>query len=954
MATRTLNVQITCDSRGFARATRDIERDTGRLSKAFDRFGKSASGSADATEGLRLSVGAFGGSASRMLPVLAAATPAMVALGGAATAVAGSLTAAAAGAGALGTGLGASLAPVLVVGKQVTSRFEEIKKAYDAVQTAQREGTEAAKKNAEQALADLSKSERAFVDTMGRLQGLQERVLGGASDRIFTALSGAITRLVPVVETLERPFDRLGDAIARVIRKASQSLSGQEWKGALKAFIDSATGLVGPVSRIFGSIASIMRDVALASLPILRSGFRDLADWFAQLDETATRGAIRDVVRELVGHTKSWWNLTREVGELIFNIFNGGADAGKSLVDSLTEIVSQWNAFLSTDKGQREMRRFFRDAVKATEDLFVILGALAGAIFKVSDLIIRFNNGLQDADRWMARAQDTINRVADMLWDRLIKALGDAARWFGRLLGKIGEFVADAPKLGTAIIRGLVKALGGLGPSIKDAVISGVKSGIRAATGVVGDVIGALNPFGDGIGRLSKSIGDGVGQSFDIPGLGGRGGLMGADPDLAPIAGLGARFGSRVTSGLRVGATTLTGNQSYHATGDAVDMTPVRRAAVAIHNVFGSRLRELITPWPELGIKDGRPFRYSSAIQAQHSGSNAHIHAAFTGPFGDGIGQAASAARAGGFRGRDLVTAVAIAGPESRYRNNARLVTGREDSRGMWQINTYAHPWAAKLDLSNPNVAARAAFRVWREAGGFGPWTAFSSGSYRSYMDRARAAVGGLGGGRAAGGGGGGGGPAPEPRFGPNARMGIPGLLAQNEVFEAKARARDSLPMLIKALETERALKQRQLRKVRRRLRKRLPRDVRRQLLATEAQLIAEIKELGDEITEFGSDALLGGATTISRAEELEAGVDTSVVTDPGGGVTATGDDGSSALASIMAEVAANQRRLIALAEQQGPAVVGAVVAAVNGSIGGKVGLGFQGIRSSAGSVAGL
>lgn len=46
--------------------------------------------------------------------------------------------------------------------------------------------------------------------------------------------------------------------------------------------------------------------------------------------------------------------------------------------------------------------------------------------------------------------------------------------------------------------------------------------------------------------------------------------------------------------------------------------------------------------------------------------------------------------------------------------------------------------------------------------------------------------------------------------------------------------------------------------------------------------------------------------------------------------------------AALRDEVEANQRRIIQLTEAQGPAVMAAIVAAVNGSIGGRIGLGFQ------------
>ena len=246
-----------------------------------------------------------------------------------------------------------------------------------------------------------------------------------------------------------------------------------------------------------------------------------------------------------------------------------------------------------------------------------------------------------------------------------------------------------------------------------------------------------------------------------------------------------------------------------------------------------------------------------------------HVHLAYTGGRGDGIGQAAQAAKAAGFRGSDLVRAVAIAGPESSYRNSARLVTGAEDSRGMWQINTFAHPWAKSLNLGNPFVAAKAAYRVFRQAGGFGPWTAYSSGSYRSYVDDAQRAIAGMSGGGARGGGGGGGGGARKPlqqtqgyvprsspfsgmvegaRKGITGDLGHEGNLARIGVAKARAEAKDNLPSLIKALVAERNEKRKRLKLVSKVLKGRISKARRIRLLQEQAQFIGEIGDLNDTI----------------------------------------------------------------------------------------------------------
>ena len=88
---------------------------------------------------------------------------------GADAAGAGAGVGAAAGAGALGVGFGAAMAPVLVLGKQVTSQFEEITTAYEALKKAQKDGTEESKKQAQELMKNLTDAERAMVGSLGRI-----------------------------------------------------------------------------------------------------------------------------------------------------------------------------------------------------------------------------------------------------------------------------------------------------------------------------------------------------------------------------------------------------------------------------------------------------------------------------------------------------------------------------------------------------------------------------------------------------------------------------------------------------------------------------------------------------------------------------------------------------------------------------------------------------------------
>jgi len=117
----------------------------------------------------------------------------------------------------------------------------------------------------------------------------------------------------------------------------------------------------------------------------------------------------------------------------------------------------------------------------------------------------------------------------------------------------------------------------------------------------------------------------------------------------------------------------------------------------------------------------------------------------------------------------DAVTMVAIAGPESGYRNDAPsssdvwgmpgeqlwwrpYACSRVYSWGLWQVFMPVHreilasftgsddPCVWANWLKDPENNARAAYRIW-QVQGFQAWAAFNDRSYLAYKARAEAAV---------------------------------------------------------------------------------------------------------------------------------------------------------------------------------------------------------------------
>jgi len=409
-------------------------------------------------------------------------------------------------------------------------------------------------------------------------------------------------------------------------------------------------------------------------------------------DFRKTQGGLANQTRILKARTS---DLSAELGKVLLPIVTRGT---RTLNRFITEMRS----------GRGEGGKFARNM----QDVGQVLGTVARAFIVAGKAVI-----------FMVKATE-----------RLIRT--------GRIIGEaIGGALVAAGKMGEGIGKALVK---GITVGIRK-VAGGIKGAISGAIGKVKDFAG----IGDGIGKQ-------IGGAFPLPRGGAvSGNLMGAQAGMRPFAVMGQRFGLGVSSGRRAGARTSSGNQSWHSTGEAIDVAGpaggMMAYAKAMRSRFGRRLAELIYTPMGAGIKNGQLHQFTGKVAADHFD---HVHVAYDlgrpgqgdGPgrrarTGDGIGVAAAAARAAGFRGSDLVTALAVAGPESNYNPRARLNTSVEDSRGLWQINTKAHPWSRSMNLYDPVVNARAAKRVHDQAGGWGPWTGYTSGRYRAFIARARAAA---------------------------------------------------------------------------------------------------------------------------------------------------------------------------------------------------------------------
>ena len=213
------------------------------------------------------------------------------------------------------------------------------------------------------------------------------------------------------------------------------------------------------------------------------------------------------------------------------------------------------------------------------------------------------SGGVTGVQRWLGGYAD------GGILDRLSRAASRAKKTAGDALTGVKDLFSDP----AGILKKLVEKILGLTP--------GGASTFRSMA--MGMPKSLLDPVANRLKNLFSGPdgapgGIGPGNSF-----GGSAGMMRILRAVFP--------GLRLISGFRPGSTTLSGNRSYHASDRAVDVPPDRAVAAWIYRTWGRGTRELITPYQQYNLLNGRPFTYTGAVWNEHNfaGGNAHVHWAY-------------------------------------------------------------------------------------------------------------------------------------------------------------------------------------------------------------------------------------------------------------------------------------------------------------------------------------
>ncbi|WP_157410850.1 hypothetical protein [Actinoplanes rectilineatus] len=460
--------------------------------------------------------------------------------------------------------------------------------------------------------------------------------IGGFFDAAGKAITGAWNQLVQQV------FNPLKTFVTVTIPNGFQQLKEK----ASARWTEIRNSLSSAWTSIKTNVFTPMRTFVMETIP---NAFAT-----AKTKVTTAFGAIRTGLGDVWTAIKNnvFTPIQTFVTKTIPNAFTTGVGAIKTAWSKLTDVAKEPVRFVVNTVlnggligGYNKIAKFF--GVKEAAKISLPKGFAKGGVlpgYTPGRDVHRFyspTGGTLDLSGGEPVMRPEFGRAVGTDW---VNTMNQAARTGG--VPAVRRAMSGQFKSGGIIGSG--DGLGDLWKKIRGKasdVLTGAKGLLADPAGGIKTLVGNLTnlvpgkdlPWGKLVtavpGKLLDAAVDKVTGFVAAPGSSGTSGPGNGSSPFGGSAGmmraLRAQFpGLRLISGFRPGARTLSGNPSYHGTDRAVDVPPDKSVAKYIYDHYRNITKELITPYQQYNLHNGRKHTYTGAVWNQHnfSGGNAHDH----------------------------------------------------------------------------------------------------------------------------------------------------------------------------------------------------------------------------------------------------------------------------------------------------------------------------------------
>ncbi len=310
-------------------------------------------------------------------PLLISLTGAFGALGSVLYAsVIGALGPATAGVGALGIGL-AGIGGILVPLVKDFGNAQKAVSAYDkAVREHGKNSDQAAKKMEvlQNVMGSVGPGTRDAVRDVGKLGGMWRRLTKDARPAFFDTIAEGVRSAKSLMPLFARESTKTFQLASKEVQNWFKGLRGQEARGIFRSLFEGAQAAIPSLQRSLGNVFTFLGRVAKAAMPLFTQFTKTLEGWTkGWADSAKDQSGVVKFLNRMKDALVDTGQFVGSLARLFHNLFMGGTEAGRGLLDTLTDLFNRWADWAGSIRGQNELHDFFSRSVNLALDFGRIL-----------------------------------------------------------------------------------------------------------------------------------------------------------------------------------------------------------------------------------------------------------------------------------------------------------------------------------------------------------------------------------------------------------------------------------------------------------------------------------------------------------------------------------------------------------------------------------------------------
>lgn len=376
----------------------------------------------------------------------------------------------------------------------------------------------------------FSKLDKAQKAVFGPLTDLFNEVRSSIQEQLFDGLGGQVDSLVSALSPLGPFLTNLAgvfsDWVAEVVGEIGPggpladtfASLGEDLPGIFRTLLDLVSATGGALTGLFAGAAPAAQRLFTAITNVVEQ-------FSAWTNTAAGQQALNAFLQQAVDILSSLWDIATQVGTTLRLLWEGGAaESAQVLLDAITGIVAQMNAWLQTSAGQQALLDFFRNGQVVVGSLSTVVGALInlfdaldnqftriafaviiGHVVAAINAFTSFTKWTQDVIAAMFRFSDTIRSAGTAISNFVSGAVQAGSRFLSSIGGaftSVGQFIQTLITRFLAL-RSPMEIVAASGRSLRQQLINAFNSVVASVTNLLNRGRAALSALAGAAGTLA-------------------------------------------------------------------------------------------------------------------------------------------------------------------------------------------------------------------------------------------------------------------------------------------------------------------------------------------------------------------------------------------------------------------------------------------------------------------